>query len=238
MTEPAITAAAATRRGVRDHNMDAVATFRAANGTTAAAIIDGIGNDPHGPQIMQLLAATACRIGAVRGALAGILAAAALIDDPGSDDYAPDGVAVLALAEPGEPTRLGWVGDSHAYSWDGRKLVRRTDPHTMGAYLRQNGDLDLAPQHDNWVRISLCTATATTVALAEAPAGELMLLISDGLDTLPHRELEALVRQHSADPQALADALVAAAKPEASGYRDDATAVVLAPADRNERSAA
>lgn len=224
---PSISAAVATRRGVRDHNMDAGHIFRAANGPTAAAVIDGIGNDADGAQVMRLMAATACRIGATRGALAGILTAAALIEDPGTDDYAPDGVAVLALATPGEPTHLAWVGDSHAYGWDGTVLNRRTDPHTMGAYLRQHGAADLAPVHDDWVRISLSTATPTTVALSQVPAGELVLLVSDGLDTLDHGDLEALVREHHAAPQALADALVAAAEPDADGYRDDATAVVL-----------
>lgn len=220
-------AAAATRRGVRDHNMDAPAIFRAESGIIAAAVVDGIGNDELGAQTMRLLAETAARIGATKGALAGVLAAAALIEDPGVEEYKPDGVLVLALAEPGRSTLLGWVGDSHAYSWDGTALRRRTDPHTMGAYLRQNGDTELAPEHDNWVRISLSTATPTTVALSEAPAGELVLLLSDGLDEVPLNELEALVAQHQADPQALADAIVAAAREGEDGYRDDATAVVL-----------
>lgn len=220
-------AAAATRKGVRAHNMDAAAVFEAANGVTTAAVVDGIGNDQFGAQTMRLLAETAARIGATKGALAGVLAAAALIEDPGTREYKPDGVLVLAIAEPGQPTLLGWVGDSHAYGWDGTALRRRTDPHTMGAYLRQNGDTDLAPEHDNWVRISLSTASPTTVALSEVPAGEPVLLVSDGLDATPIEELEVLVKQHQHDPQTLADAIVAAAREDDDGYRDDATAVVL-----------
>jgi len=98
----------------------------------------------------------------------------------------------------------------------------------MGAYLRRNGDLDLAVPHDNWVLVSLSTATVTTVALSEVPAGELVLLVSDGLDEVPVEDLEALVKEHRHDPQALADAIVAAAHDDADGYRDDATAIVLA----------
>jgi serine/threonine protein phosphatase PrpC len=221
--------AAASRCGVRAHNMDAAVIFEAANGYVTAAVVDGIGNDEHGAHTMRLLAETAARIGATKGALAGVLAAAALIEDPGTGKYKPDGVLVLAIAEQGKPTLLGWVGDSHAYGWDGTTLRRRTDPHTMGAYLRQNGDTELAPEHDNWVRISLSTATPTTVALSEVPAGELVLLVSDGLDETPIEELEALVTQHQDDPQALVDAIVAAARVSEDGYRDDATAVVLAP---------
>jgi PPM family protein phosphatase len=221
--------ATATRRGSRPVNMDAAAVFTTSTGLVAAAVVDGIGNDEHGAATMRLMAETAARIGATKRALAGVLAAAALIDDPGTQPYHPNGVLVLALAEPGQPTALAWVGDAHAYSWDGTHLHRRTDPHTMGAFLRQNGDVDLAPHHDNWVLTSLATTTATTVARSEAPIGELVVLMSDGLDDVPHTELEALLARHHDDPQALAEALVATAAPDSSGYRDDATVIVLAP---------
>ena len=220
-------AATATRRGVRDHNMDAAALFQASTGVAVAAVVDGIGNDPGGAAIMRLLADCAVRVGATKGALAGVLAAAALVEDPGVGHHMPDGVIVLALAVPGRPTHLAWVGDSHAYSWDGATLHRRTDPHTMGAYLRGNGVADLAPLHDSWVRLSLSTATVTNVAVSAAPADELLLLLSDGLDNVPHDQLEALVRDHHDNPEALADAIVAAARETEDGYRDDATAIVL-----------
>ncbi len=220
-------AASATRRGVRDHNMDAAALFQASTGVAVAAIVDGIGNDLDGAATMRLLAESAVRIGATKGALAGVLAAAALVEDPGIHPHMPDGVIVLALTVPGRPTHLAWVGDSHAYTWDGAALHQRTDPHTMGAYLRGNGVSDLAPLHDSWVRVTLSTATVTNVAVTSAPADELVLLLSDGLDSVPHDELEGLTRKHHDNPEALADALVAAARETEDGYRDDATALVL-----------
>ncbi|WP_052394759.1 SpoIIE family protein phosphatase [Kutzneria sp. 744] len=220
-------AATATRRGVRDYNMDAAALFQASTGVAVAAIVDGIGNDPGGAATMRLLAESAVRVGATKGALAGVLAAAALVEDPGINPHMPDGVIVLALAVPGRPTHLAWVGDSHAYSWDGTRLHLRTDPHTMGAYLRGNGVADLAPLHDAWVRVTLSSATVTNVAVSSVPPDELVLLVSDGLDSVPHDELEALVREHQDDPNALADAIVAAARETEDGYRDDATALVL-----------
>ncbi|MFC0546644.1 PP2C family serine/threonine-protein phosphatase [Kutzneria chonburiensis] len=232
LTFPAVPQVAmATRRGVRDHNMDAAASFAASTGLVAVAVVDGIGNDQAGAQTMTELARIAVRIGVTKGPLAGILTAAAYIDDPGTETYKPNAVAVLAIAEPGEPTLLGWVGDSHAYGWDGTTLHRRTNPHTMGAFLRWNGDNELAPEHDNWVRLSLVKATPTTVALSEIPADELVLLVSDGIDSVGDDELRALVMRHQHDPQALADAIVAAAREDEDGYRDDATAVVLMPAD-------
>lgn len=99
----------------------------------------------------------------------------------------------------------------------------------MGEYLRQNGDVDLAPKHDNWVRIALSTATPATVALAEIPHGETVILASDGLDDISHDELEAFAAEHEGNPQALADSWVAAACADEKGYRDDATVAVLLP---------
>lgn len=223
------TAARATSRGVRPHNMDAAEVFTASTGVVAGAVVDSIGNDADGREVMRLMAQTAVRIGVSKEALAGVPAAAAVIEDPGTGDYRPDGVVVLAVTEPGEPTALAWVGDSHAYGWDGSRLRRRTDPHTMGAYLRRNGNLDLGPVHDNWVRVSLATATYAGVAPAEAPAGELVVLLTDDLDRVPVTKLEALVDQRQDDPRALADAIVAVAREDAAGYRDDATALVLTP---------
>ncbi|MGO1055628.1 PP2C family protein-serine/threonine phosphatase [Crossiella sp. CA198] len=225
---PLIRVAMATRRGIRENNMDAAAAFESSRGLLAAAVVDGIGNHAYGPETMRLCAVTAARISTTRGTMAGVLAAAGLIEDPGVEEYRPNAVAVVALAEAGEETDIAWVGDSHAYSWDGTRLHRRTTPHTMGEFLRQNGDIDLAPEHDNWVRVSLTTATPTNIARAAIPAGELVLLLSDGLDGVPAEELTALVQQHQDNPEALADALVEAARADEDGYRDDATAIVLA----------
>jgi serine/threonine protein phosphatase PrpC len=210
--------------------MDAGEVFEASTGVVAAAVVDGIGNDREGADTMREMARIATRVGATKGALAGILTAAAFIEDPGTTGCRPDGVMVLALSDPAEATiSLGWVGDSHAYTWNGSALERCTDPHTMGAFLRWNGDMGLAPSHDNWVRLSLRNATATTTALSEAPADELLLLVSDGLDSVPVDELEQLVKRYEDAPCQLADAIVAAARVDAAGYRDDATAVVLTP---------
>ncbi|WP_349239254.1 hypothetical protein [Streptomyces sp. CC224B] len=48
--------------------------------------------------------------------------------------------------------------------------------------------------------------------------------VSDQVDT---ETWEALCRRHATAPQALADALVAAAEEDVEGYRDDATVAVL-----------
>jgi PPM family protein phosphatase len=231
---PEIRVGTASRKGAKgdvpkDHNMDAYAVVHGANGVTAAAVVDGIGDDENGAAVMRLAAQVAARYGVTKGGLGGVMAAAGLIEDPGIDDNPPDGVLVLALVEPGRDTVISWVGDSHAYGWDGETLNLRSDPHTMGRFLRQNGDVDLAVHHDNWIRVSLSTATVHTVALSEIPASEtVVLLLSDGLDTLSREELARLVCEHPTEPQALAEAIVSSARPDDEGIRDDATAVVIA----------
>ncbi|MER6911133.1 hypothetical protein ABT354_05595 [Streptomyces sp. NPDC000594] len=229
MTHRVITAVA-TRMGTDANNADAVAVFRSETGTTAACVVDMVGHAPTAPAVGRLCAETAARVGAQRGALAGLVAAGALVADPGAgEEPEPTGVAVLALASPGEETRLAWVGDCAAYGWDGTTLHPRTTPQSMGEFLRWNQDLDLAPEHDNWVRVDLATVVPTNVAVSSVPASErLVLLVSDGVtDQVPHHLMEDLVRQHATDPRALAQALVDAARAEPSGRRDDATVIVL-----------
>jgi PPM family protein phosphatase len=230
----------ATRQGTGENNADAGAVFTSETGVTAVCVVDMIGHASTAPAVGQLLAETAVRVGAQRGPLAGLLAAAMLVADPGAgDEPEPDGVAVLAVARPGRPVELGWVGDCQAYGWDGRRLAARTDPHTMGTYLGQYGmppvpEQQLAAAHDAWVRTTLATATATSVALSEAPAGELLVLVSDGVyEQIPHERIERLLREHAETPQALAGALVAAAAPGADGDRDDATAAVIYQSGQN-----
>lgn len=222
-------AASASRTGVREHNMDAAYIFESQTGAIAAALVDGIGNDETGPEVMKHLAMTAARTAARRGVRAGVLAAAAQIDDEGAGEYLPDGVLVVAVMEPDAAytTRIGWVGDSHAYGWDGTMLRRYSSPHTMGEFLRRNGDADSAIDHDNWVTVSLSIAHVSTVAEDGIPGDQLVLLVSDGLDSVPHAELQDLVAELEHDPQALVDAIVKAARENHENYRDDATAVVI-----------
>lgn len=55
-----------------------------------------------------------------------------------------------------------------------------------------------------------------------------MLLVSDGVsDQVGDVEMSWLCSTHAAEPQALADALVAAARADEGGYRDKATVVLF-----------
>ncbi|MEV8600461.1 SpoIIE family protein phosphatase [Streptomyces griseoviridis] len=224
-----VTTGYATREGTAQDNADACRVYELADGTVGAAVIDGIGHGPHTSRTAPLLAEVATRIAARRGPLAGLLTAAELIADPGADGEEADAVAVAVRMYP-EPgiTVVNWTGDARAYGWDGERLELYTDDHTVGKQLRANGvALEIAREHDNWLRTSLARATIGTVYTAGIK-DHVVLLTSDGVhDQIPHDAMAALVREHAADPQALADALVAAAGADEKGYRDDATAVVL-----------
>ncbi|MEV0039346.1 hypothetical protein [Streptomyces sp. NPDC050804] len=220
----------ATREGTAADNADAAAVYQLADGTVGAAVIDGIGHGPHTSATVPLLAETAARIAARRGPLAGLLTASELIADPGADGEEADAVAVAArlYPEPGIAV-VNWTGDARAYGWNGTRLELYTDDHTVGQQLRANGvALEIARAHDNWLRTSLARASIGTVYTAGIK-DPLIILTSDGVhDQVSHDAMTDLVRTHPSDPQALATALVTAAQPNDDGYRDDATAIVIA----------
>ncbi|MFH8985619.1 SpoIIE family protein phosphatase [Streptomyces varsoviensis] len=233
VTGPAVTAAA-SRPGTDGESADAAAVYVAADGTTAAAVVDGIGHAPATVALAPVLAEVAVRTGAVRGALAGLLNAGLLIADRGPDGHGPNAVAALAVSTPGRDTVAAWAGDCRIHGFDGIRLHRYSTDHTVGEQLRRNGvPWELVAEHDAWLRVTLAQATPASVYEVVIPADELVLLTSDGVhDQLDPDSLESLVREHHDAPQALADALVAAVRSDDDGYRDDATALVLAPPTR------
>ncbi|MYV53132.1 hypothetical protein GT042_11615 [Streptomyces sp. SID3212] len=224
-----ITTGTATREGTALDNADAARVYVLADGTVGAAVIDGIGHYRHTSTVAPLLAEVAARFSARRGPLAGLLSASELIADRGADGEEADAVAVAVRAYPDDDVvTVTWTGDARAYGWDGTRLELYTDDHTVGKQLRANGvSLEIARAHDNWLRTSLARASIGTVYTAGI-RDRLIILSSDGVhDQVPADTLTDLVREHAEDPQALADALVAAAVADAEGYRDDATAVAI-----------
>ncbi|MDX2692184.1 hypothetical protein [Streptomyces ipomoeae] len=226
-----VTIGLSTRPGTAGPSGDAAVVHTLADQTTAAAVVDGIGHSERVSSVATLLAEVAARVAARRGALAGLLSAGELVADPGvEEDPEPDAVAVAAVTGPGDDTtRIAWIGDARAWGWDGTRLHQYSTDQTMAQFLRAHGDVaaEIAEHHDAWVRASLATAVVATVREAEIP-DRLVLLTTDGIhDTVDHVEFEALVRAHEDHPQALTDALTAAAREGRNGERDDATAVAL-----------
>ncbi|WP_329390212.1 hypothetical protein [Streptomyces sp. NBC_01716] len=230
VSDRTITTGIATREGTALDNADAAKVYVLADGTVGAAVVDGVGHGPHTSATAPLLAEVAARLAARRGPLAGILGAAELVADEGADGEEADAVAVAVILRPGgRQARAAWVGDCRAYGWDGTRLELFTTDQTMGQWARIHGDvpIEVAAHHDSWVRVSLSQATVATVGEVGID-DRLLLLTSDGVhDQIEPDVMKNLVREHADRPQALADALVAAAQADEEGYRDDATVVVI-----------
>lgn len=221
-----VTIGRATRQGTEANNADCSAVFSSEDGLTAAAVIDISGHVPAAPKVAMLLAETAARVAAQHGGRAGLLSAGLLVADAGAGaEPEPSGVGVVATRRPGERAMVSWIGDSHAYGWDGQRLHRYTTPHTLAEQMRTLG-ITVGDVADDWLVASLAQATPATV-LSVTCHDPLLLLCTDGTDAIPSGDLEALVRLHASDPQVLADAIVAAVPDGGDGYRDDATVVVL-----------
>ncbi|MER7948925.1 SpoIIE family protein phosphatase [Streptomyces sp. NPDC096079] len=221
--------ASATRLGTTAPSGDAVAVHVQEDGTTAAAVVDGIGHSPRVASVAQLLATVMARVSARRGSLAGLLTGTELVVDPGSgDEPEPDAVAVVATATATGDIRIAWVGDCRAYALEEGRLRPLTADHNLAEQLALCGYTGEIPRPAaKWVRTTVRSAVVATVSEAWTRS-RLVLLTSDGVhDQVPHAAMEALARTHEDAPQALADALVAAAETGADGVRDDATALVI-----------
>ncbi|MET9096219.1 hypothetical protein ABZX72_29490 [Streptomyces cyaneofuscatus] len=227
MSQSQIITGLATREGTAQDNADAARVYRMSTGTVGAAVIDGIGHGPRTSATAPLLAETAARVAAHRGALAGILSAGLLVADEGHDGEEANAVAVVVIVD-ALGTRAAWVGDCDVLGWDGRRLRRYSTPQVMGEWVRQYGPpVEIAAHYDGWVRVSLHSATVATTCEVDIP-DPVVILTSDGVhDQVTADVMEDLAREHHHDPQAFADALVAAAQADAEGYRDDATAIVI-----------
>lgn len=226
-----ITTATATRQGTGENNADAAVIHRLPGARiVAAAIVDGIGHSEGTPEWAQVAAEVAARVAARKTTTIGILSAADLTKVPDSAKVRPDGVGVVAVADPDDDEiAFAWTGDSRLYAWTGDTLEQLTTDHTVGQYLRYNGvPMELAKTHDNWLRTTIGKSNPATVHGA-ATEYFAVILTSDGVhDQLEHEVLEGLVREHIfGDLQVLADAIVAAVVANESGYRDDATVIAL-----------
>ncbi|MFE5859770.1 SpoIIE family protein phosphatase [Streptomyces virginiae] len=194
-----------------------------------AAVVDGAGHHPDVVRYAGLAPVVITHFGVVLGGLPGLMTAGQM---GAAYDLPPHASAVVAFMELGAMTSVHWIGDCRAYGFDGVELTLWSDDQTMGAWLRRNGGAAVefdAAQHDNWARLGLAQASAATCRQVQIPEEvPLVLLVSDGVSDQVEEELFVrLCRDHGQDPQALADAIVAAAEADKTGYRDDATVVVL-----------
>lgn len=221
--------ATATRQGTRRFNADAASVHYHGN-ITAAAVIDGIDNNPDVVLTAWIAAEVAVRFGARKGALVGLLTAGAMMgDDSGNLEVRPEAVGVLAVMEPGWPTTVVLAGDCRAWSWTGGTLVQHTVDNTVGQLLRDVGaPEELAAKKDHLVLTTVARSTAGTLVRCVIPQDvELIMLTSDGVHDQVSRETLEELLGYDLGLQELAQDIVDAATGKKPGERDDATVVLL-----------
>ncbi|MFE2346046.1 hypothetical protein [Kitasatospora cineracea] len=234
-----VSAAVATSTGSSGVTGDAFYLHTLRDGTVAACVVDGVGHSPQITTRAAFLAQVAARVGATRGPVLGLLAAADTISDPGPKEHPEeDAVAAIAVVRPDRPeVSVAWAGDCAVWGMTPAtgKVSCLTTDQTMGRFLRTvnpGGPAALAAHHDPWIRVSLARSSTATVKEAEGRA-PLILLTTDGVhQSLGPRRLASVARPlcHSS-PQDLADGLLRAALARARRQVceiDDATVLALA----------
>ncbi|MGW5932132.1 PP2C family protein-serine/threonine phosphatase, partial [Streptomyces anulatus] len=155
----------------------------------------------------------------------------------GREGDGPRAVAAVVMCPPNGQTMAAWSGDCRIYGSNGTRLHQYSSDQTVAGQIRHYLQLtEPLPftAHDH-LRGDLTNATLETVPGVLIPADELVIITSDGVhDTVPAERIQELAVAHAAEPQRLADELVAAAGLNEAGYRDDATvAVLLRPQERS-----
>ncbi|MFI7278586.1 hypothetical protein [Streptomyces sp. NPDC049879] len=211
----------AVREGEHGPCADAAAHYLAADLTMAVAVVHATGTRPEAARLAPLLAESAVRAAAQRGALAGVLHAALAVSDPGPEGDGPDATIALAVRRADGHTTTAWAGECRVWSWDGTALTLHSTGHDHSG-VRPGGTP--AAEHG----VTLAQATPALVGQAVIPAGRTLVLATPGL----HRQLAAdtrarLTAAHVSTPQRLADALSQAATATPGTARADAAVLVL-----------
>ncbi|GAA3004519.1 PP2C family protein-serine/threonine phosphatase [Actinokineospora diospyrosa] len=195
-------------QGNRRFNADAAASSTLGD-TVVLALADGIGDTPEAALAARTATAAATKVG--WSPLEGVLAAQRALRS------LPTGDCVLVVAHV-TPTgyRVAWVGDTRAYTWDGR-LTQLTTDHTVAQYFLTRG-VTVAAHLANVVTASVRTVEREAIGTVDTYQAATLLLTTDGV----HKGLSADRIAALAGGEDAAAALVAA-----SAATDNATAIVL-----------
>jgi serine/threonine protein phosphatase PrpC len=132
---------------------------------------------------------------------------------------------------------LSWVsvGDSHLYLLRNGQMAKLNADHSQAGLMLQSGryregDPEVE-QYRSLLRSALTGSTIDHTDLVEAAVplqgGDLVILASDGLNTIERRTIETLVaKANGASAQAIADDLIDAVRRAAKSGQDNTTVVV------------
>jgi protein phosphatase len=228
-----LAAASATDQGrVRLNNEDA---FLIDDHRGLFAVADGMGGH-RGGEVASRTAIEALRAAVANGSplheAIGRANIAVLDRAAGDTELAGMGTTMTAvIALGGRQLLIGHVGDSRAYLLHDGVLQRATDDHSLVEEMVREGRLTAEQAESHPQRAIVTRALGVDEQLAvdlytlDVAEGDRMVLCSDGLTTMVReRDIERMARTE-ADPQHLADALIAAAN--AAGGEDNITVVVI-----------
>ena len=199
-------------------------------------VADGIGGHAFGEvasaivkaQVTEAYAGGKTLTDAIRGAHSAVLKE---ISD--RDENLGMGSTVVALALNERRYQIAWVGDSRAYSWNGKTLRQLSQDHSHVAELLKQGLISGPEATNHPERHVLTQSIGVSNEMALQPGtvsgqlkeGEQILLCSDGLtDELSDANIEQLLRG-SASVDSQVDSLISAAL--TAGGRDNITVVMV-----------
>lgn len=153
------------------------------------------------------------------------------------DNLSLDGMGTTLVAAAVTADGLEWisVGDSPLYLCRGARLKRLNEDHSMAPVIAAMREIDPATargMNPNELRSALVGFTLTKVDASPMPEllkpGDLILLASDGLNTLDEGEMASLIAARRGDgPEAVKDALLAAVAAQDAPAQDNVTVALI-----------
>ncbi|MEL6280353.1 MAG: protein phosphatase 2C domain-containing protein [Pseudomonadota bacterium] len=149
------------------------------------------------------------------------------------------GSTLVATVFVGGDLYWGSVGDSPLYLYRDRQIRRLNEDHSMAATIDAmvaSGQLTAEVGKTHPERNSLTSAIfGTDVARVDCPAqpfrvqpGDVVLISSDGLQTLPDSEIERVIQRNRKKPSAeIADALLASVRDAGASDQDNTSVTVI-----------
>lgn len=233
--------------GKRDYQQDGVAKMVWPNGFALAVLSDGMGGAVHGEvasqEILKGFTDSFCHSDeddlAVRlhdSVLATNEHLARIVET--QPDYHGMGGTLVAAAFTGEHVHWASVGDSPLWLLRAHQITRINQDHSKKAELQQlvaagmmaEEELAVHPQR-NQLTSAVMGFGIESIDVNHLPlqAGDLLLVASDGVETIAEQDLlalcETLVVDHSV--QAIADQIIAFVEHLDRAYQDNATVMVL-----------
>lgn len=233
--------------GTRAEQQDAAAIIRLGDrGAAMLVLADGLGGHANGAEAARLVVDTfqeradggafgAPEHGrrALDEAIHEVNRRIKMAANPTDDERGMGSTAVAAVVD---GARLRWisVGDSHLYVWRRDRLAKLNADHSQAALMIREG----YAHHDPAVLASrslLASAlTGATIEEIDSPPhdvplaiGDVILLASDGLNSLAHKEIERLIGKAAGrGVEALAQELISAVLALALPRQDNVTVIV------------